>query len=134
MITAKKHRPSDRRDAGDRRSARRYLACFPVMFKPSSGAERLGVFRDVSLTGGMLMTEVPLPVGDNIRLELYLSKDESRARLTTAHVVRVLRRTARNSFWRYDAAIEFEAPLMDAEGEVKDLSDKQHKLGLYSRT
>jgi hypothetical protein len=132
MGTSKKQRPPDRMDSGDRRSAKRYLACFPVMFRPSSGAERLAVFRDVSISGGMLMTQGPLPVGDKIHLELYVSKDESRAMLTNAHVVRVQRRTMQNSYWHFDTAIEFETPLMDAEGEVKSLSEKQHRLGLYS--
>lgn len=131
MSTSKKHRPSDRTD--ERRSAPRYLACFPVMFEPSAGVERLGVFRDVSLTGGMLMTQRPLPVGGTIRLELYLSKDESRARVADAKVVRLQRRTKRNTFWLYDAAIKFDSPLMDAEGEVQALSEKQHRLGLYSK-
>jgi PilZ domain len=117
----------------DRRRAPRYLACFPVKIEPSVGVERLCVCRDMSSTGGMMMTQSRLPVGESIKLALYLSNDVSDARHAKARVVRLKRRSVRNSFWLYDAAMSFEEPMVEAEPVVKALSEKQHRLGLYRR-
>ena len=63
----------------DRRGASRYTVHFPVKLVDPGGAERLGICRNMSCTGGVLMTQNRLEVGERVEVSLYLSPDHSRA-------------------------------------------------------
>ena len=85
----------------------------------------------MSTTGGMMMTQSKLSVGQRVEISLHLPASKKRPRTVGARVVRVTERREHNRFWKYDAAMKFEQKLLDTEPELKKLSEEQFRAGLY---
>jgi PilZ domain len=119
-------------DSGpERREDERHFACFPAHIQRPGGSTRMALIRDLSVSGALLFTRVRVEVGDEIRLNLYLSEDMTDVRPAVAHVVRSVPRTAdRAEVWHHSVAVRFATPLLDCEAEIKDLADRQAALGI----
>lgn len=80
---------------------------------------------DVSRTGGLLMTHANLNPGEPVTVELFLSPDTNHPKVRSAHVVRSRRRDQPNTFWTFDAAVNFDEPMDDAEADIQEIAEKQ---------
>jgi hypothetical protein len=120
--------PSEGRE---RRIDERYFACFPAYIQRPGGSDRMGMIRDLSVSGALILTRSRLQVGDPIRLRLYLWEDPDRLKEAAGKVVRVEPRTGeRAEVWHRSVAVQFDEPLADCEAEIKALEEHQARLGV----
>jgi|HubBroStandDraft_4_1064222.scaffolds.fasta_scaffold537361_1 hypothetical protein len=124
-------RDSSTDEGRERRVDERHFACFPANLKRPGGSDRMGLIRDLSVSGALILTRSRLQVGDPIHLSLYLWEDPERVKETRGRVVRVEPRTGeRAEIWHRSVAVQFDEPLADCEAEIKALADHQAKLGV----
>jgi PilZ domain len=109
----------------ERRGDQRYVAFFPIRLLPGEGMKRLCICQDMSTSGGLMMTQTPLTVGQRVEVALQLPERKERPRKVGARVVRVGERSTNNRFWKYEAALKFERRLIDEVPELIHLSNKQ---------
>jgi hypothetical protein len=112
----------------DRRRALRYVAFFPVKIASAGETERLGICREMSRSGGVMMTQTALNAGQRIDLLLYLSDNEVRPTRVGARVVRLTPRSLRRG-WNFDTAVEFDDLQVEAEPALDALSTEQQRAG-----
>jgi hypothetical protein len=128
---------AERRDPGtgvegadqtdERRADARHFACFPTTVETGQGSPRTALIRDLSVSGALLLTQIPLPVGQAVTLALYL--DGETPRVVTGQVVRDERRHLKVSHpWTHSVGVKFDDPLEDLDTEIKDLAARQAKL------
>lgn len=116
------------RETMERRHAPRHVAWVPAYVAlASDGVERLCVTHDLSSEGGLLMTHAHLQPGDPVTVELYFSPDESRPMARSAHVVRSRRRDRPNTFWTFEAAVNFDESISEAEPQILEIAEKQRE-------
>jgi hypothetical protein len=116
----------------ERRIGVRHFACFPAYVERPDGAKRAAMINDLSVRGALLVVRTQLAVGDGVSLQLYVTGDaDSPSRTTRARVVRVepLPREAYGP-WSHKVAVQFDEELTDFEPQIKELADRQRKLGL----
>lgn len=116
----------------ERRIGVRHFACFPAHVERPDGAKRAAMINQLSVSGALLVVRTKLVVGDSIALQLYVTGEpDSPTRATRARVVRVeaLDDKAYGP-WSHKVAVQFEEPLADFEGEIKELEERQRSLGL----
>jgi hypothetical protein len=117
----------DEETPSDRRGGVRHLACFPAHLE-TDGGQRNALIRDLSISGALLLTRAKIGVGDVVRLSLYL-KEGADPEVVSAKVVRHERRSIEMAHpWTKAVAVQFDAPLLALEGDVKALADKQAAL------
>ena len=123
----------DTKDKEDRRRACRHLACFPAYVGTGEDPTNIALIRDISVGGALLLTRDRFEIGDAIELSMYVSGDpEAAPRLVAGKVVRFERRGAEQAdLWLYSAAVSFEEPQAELEGEIRKLEEHQKKLGLH---
>ena len=110
----------------DRRAAPRHRAWVPgYVAQRSDGIEPLCVTRNVSRTGGFVLTYAKLQPGEPVTLELFLTQDSTQPTVARAHVRRAVRRTQVNTYWTFDVALQFDDPLDYAEPEVQSIAERQ---------
>lgn len=118
----------DEEAASDRRGGLRHLACFPAELTTDQGAQRNALIRDLSVSGALLLTRAKIHVGDPVRLSLYL-REGAEPTVVAAKVVRHERRSIEVAHpWTQAVAVHFDAPLVELEGEVKALAQRQAAL------
>ncbi len=115
----------------ERRTASRLIACIPTYLDSKQDEHDLALIRDVSSTGARLLTRTNLSIGLSVHLELYVRGDAGTSSEATGRVVRCDRRDiALSDVWPWEVAIEFEAPLEDADHEIEALSERQLAMGI----
>ncbi len=115
----------------ERRTASRLIACIPAYLDSKQDEHDLALIRDVSTTGARLLTRTNLPIGQSVHVELYVRGDAGTPSQATGRVVRSDRRDiALSDVWPWEVAIEFEAPLEDADHEIEALSERQLAMGI----
>lgn len=117
-------KPSD-----ERRREVRELSCIPAYVE--SKDKHLALIRDVSPSGALLYVQEPLPEGERVHLELYLSGDGHEARPVDGKVVRSERRTGPREVWGHKIAIEFDHKIDDYAEEIAELTRRQTDMGLF---
>jgi hypothetical protein len=120
--------------AGDeRRAAARHLACFPVYVGGEEAASNIALIRDISVKGALLLTRERFAVGDRVELSMYVAGDASAdPEPVGATVVRSERRNPEQSdLWLYAAAVTFDEDQSTLEEEIRELEQRQKKLGLH---
>jgi len=125
-------RKDERMTPSERRIGVRHFACFPAHIERTGDVKRTAMIHDLSITGALLVVNARLAVGDVVSLELHVSGDaDARTRSTHARIVRVepLEPAARG-IWSHRVAVQFGEPLDDFEPEIKELGERQRKLGL----
>ena len=129
MTDARKQRTI--RSVEERRTASRLIACIPAYLDSIHDEHDLALIRDVSSTGARLLTRTKLPIGLSVHLELYVRGDGGTPTEASGHVVRSDRRErAVSDVWPWEIAVEFEAPLEDADHEIESLSERQAAMGI----
>lgn len=116
-------------DGWNRRGDPRHLACFPAYLETTEGgAPRSALIRDLSISGALLLTRAKLNVGDDVKLALYFGEDDEPFPVQ-AKVVREERRTGEMAHpWTKSVAVQFEAPLVELEPQIRELADRQAAL------
>ncbi|HVW29531.1 MAG TPA: PilZ domain-containing protein [Polyangiaceae bacterium] len=115
----------------DRRTTSRRIACIPAYLDTVKDEHDLALIRDVSATGARLFTRTALPVGLEVRLELYIRGDAGPPTVATGRVVRSDRRDpALSDVWPWEVGVELETPLEDHDHEIEALSERQLAMGI----
>lgn len=116
----------------ERRLGVRHFACFPAHVHKPDGARRTAMILDMSVSGALLVVRTSLKVGDRVSLHLYVNGDPgSPSRTSPARVVRIepLEPKAVGP-WTHKMGVQFDTPLTDFQDEIKELAERQRKLGL----
>lgn len=98
--------------SAERRSAPRHVGTWPVQVDELwVHADCSGVTHDVSRTGGLLLTGARLPLGDPVKVRLFLSGDFTRPTVVYGRVLRSFEHAPSQSVWRFAAAVAFDQPI-----------------------
>lgn len=101
---------------GERRAAPRYLACFAAQVRLlSDGAALPCVTRELSRLGGLLLTQLNLHPGQPVDVEVFLPFHDTPSVVSRSHVVRTVRRRLGNTFWGWEAAVQYDEPGLAAD-------------------
>ncbi len=104
----------------NRRTATRRLAAVPVQIDTVERKERLGVTKDVSRSGTLLVSNSKFEVGERVQVTLHLSMDEADAHTIDGSVVRVVKLGPEYG-WRFAMAVQFDSPLpVDKEAALAE--------------
>lgn len=114
----------------ERRREPRHLACFPAYIE-DGGVTRSAIIRDLSITGARLLTRARPDVGDRVRLSLYITPNPEEPGIAMGNVVRVEPWGDGSTLWSFSVAVEFDEPASAYEQEIKDLAERQAKMGLF---
>ncbi len=114
----------------ERRREPRHLACFPAYIE-DGGITRSAIIRDLSIAGARLLTRARPEVGDRVRLSLYITPNPNEPGIAMGNVVRVERWGDGTTLWSFSVAVEFDEPASAYEREIKELAERQAKMGLF---
>lgn len=114
----------------ERRREPRHLACFPAYIE-DAGVTRSAIIRDLSITGARLLTRARPDVGDRVKLSLYITPNPDEPGIVTGNVVRVEPWGDGSTLWSFSVAVEFDEPASAYEDEIKELAERQAKMGLF---
>jgi len=103
--------------ASNRHRADRHPVVVVVQIDSQQRKERLGVTRDVSNSGTLLLSNSKFEVGERLEVTFHLSSESDVARKEWGEVVRVERLEAGRQ-WRYAMALRFDKPLPDSADQV----------------
>lgn len=117
----------------DRRSGERHLACFPAELRRPDGEQRPSIIRDLSESGVLLLVRTTkIGVGDRVRLQLYISEDNSTPRDASGQVVRVEELTPGDAGpWLRRVAVHFDQPLTMYAADIASFRERAQRLGLF---
>ncbi len=132
-MTNPEDQPPNGPPSTDRRQGLRHIACFPAYIEVQEGEQRSAIIRDLSVTGAMLLTRAELRPGDRVRLSLYISDDLNAPGIVTGKVVRAEPWGDGTTLWSFTIGVQFDTPAAEHEQAIKELADKQAKLGLFQR-
>lgn len=116
----------------DRRIGERHLACFPASLERADGEQRPSIIRDLSESGALLLVRTTkVTVGDEVKLQLYITEDATTFRPATAHVVRVEPLPPGDAGpWLRRVAVHFTEPLTMFAEEIRLFQERAERLGL----
>jgi len=117
----------------DRRSGERHLACFPAELRRPDGEQRPSIIRDLSESGVLLLVRTTkIGVGDRVRLQLYISEDNSTPRDASGQVVRVEELAPGDAGpWLRRVAVHFDQPLTMYAADIASFRERAQRLGLF---
>lgn len=111
-------------DQSDRRAARRHAVYIGAEIDTGDGPVRSAITRDGSATGLLLLTRAKLEVGQEIKINVFLSEGESRT--VVARVVRQDPLDAEeNALWRQKMAVEMIEADPDLAHKLAELAAHQ---------
>lgn len=111
---------------GDKRRSARHMVVVPVQIDSEQRKDRLGVTRDVSNSGTLLLSNSKFAIGEKLRVTFYVSSDSTEPQKTVGEVVRVEQLQA-GLQWRYAMALRFEQPLPEADRAFAELEMRDDK-------
>jgi hypothetical protein len=109
--------------ASNRRRASRHVVVVPVQIDSAERKDRLGVTRDVSESGTLLLSNSKFAVGEKLAVTFYVTPDSSTGRKVQGEVVRVEPLPA-GIQWRFAMALHFAEPLSEAEKAFGALEER----------
>lgn len=110
--------PSHPSNSSERRRDRRISGTFAIGLNSEQKRDRLGVTRDISEHGLLVVTPSRFASGEKIALRVWVGGQEVE---TEGHVARVAEHTKESpEVWRYRLAIELDEPL---PAEVLDYAE-----------
>lgn len=117
----------------DRRAGERHLACFPAELRRPDGEQRPSIIRDLSESGVLLLVRTTrIAVGDEVKLQLYISEDEATWREATGRVVRVESLSPGEAGpWLRRVAVHFDQPLTVYAADIASFRERAQRLGLF---
>jgi hypothetical protein len=123
---------SDSAPPPDRRIGERHLACFPAAVERADGVHRPSVIHDLSETGALLLVRTAkIAVGDEVRLELYISEDPNTSHPAEGKVVRVEQIELGDAGpWRQRVAVQFREPLTMYADQIRRFQELARRLGI----
>jgi hypothetical protein len=116
----------------ERRKAARHPAKIPAYVETQDDeTQHLGLVRNISATGALVLTHAVFEPGENVQMALYLSENGPRS--TAGEVMRSQRVIDELAeVWPYEIALRFSEPI-DFADEVAQLVEQQVKLGVIKR-
>ncbi len=100
--------------SSNRRRAQRHVVVVPVQIDSDQRKERLGVTRDVSDSGTMLLSNSKFTVGEKLELTFYVTSNPQDVKKTVGEVIRV-EQLQSGLQWRYAMALAFKSPLPEVQ-------------------
>jgi hypothetical protein len=111
---------TDSAPPSDRRSGERHLACFPAALERPDGAHRPSIIHDLSESGALLLVRTSkIAVGDDVKLQLFISDSPDTFRPAEGRVVRVEPVKGEAGPWSQRVAVQFSAPLTMYADEIQ---------------
>ena len=107
----------------NRRQATRRVVVVPVQIDSAERKERLGVTRDVSQSGTLLLSNSKFAIGEKLDVTFYVSSDAKSGKKIQGEVVRIDTLPA-GIQWRYALALHFAQPLPDADKAFAELEER----------
>jgi hypothetical protein len=116
----------------DRRSGERHLACFPAELRRADGEHRPSIIRDLSESGVLLLVRTTkIAVGDRVRLQLYISEENTTPREASGRVVRVEELAPGEAGpWLRRVAVHFDQALTMYAADIASFRERAQRLGL----
>jgi hypothetical protein len=116
----------------DRRADERHLACFPAALERPDGEHRPSIIRDLSESGALLLVRTAkIAVGDEVKLQLYITDDPTAFRPASGRVVRIEQLTSGEAGpWRQRVAVQFSEPLTVYAEEIRRFREVAERLRL----
>jgi hypothetical protein len=105
----------------DKRRSERHLVVCPVYLDTATRKERLGITRNVSLLGTLVLTNSHFAVGDQLEVTFYVSGDKGSP--VSGRVVRI-EELGPEVQWRFALGVRFERPLPDADAVFAESEDR----------
>ena len=113
---------SEETDREERRSAKRFTLWFPLQIT-GDGEVIIGISRDISKTGVMMVAAAEPVIGERVTIMLRLPGDELPEREVIGKIVRVEENADdTEGLWRHKVAVAFTDPLDDLEPLLADVS------------
>ena len=114
----------------DRRVGERHLACFPAALERPDGAHRPSIIHDLSESGALLLVRTSkIAVGDEVKLQLYISNDPKTFRPAAGRVVRIEDiPLGDGGLWRSRVAVQFSELLTMYADEIKSFRERAERL------
>ncbi len=118
-------RPPDSAQRARIRGTPRRLTCIPATLQGEHEAQSVAVILDVSTSGVRVAARSRFEAGEVAELGLYFSADGKTVRSARGRVVRVEERPVDLSdVWRWNVAIEFDAPIAEYEDEIREFTER----------
>ncbi len=113
--------------SSDRRRAPRRVACFPSYVDRGADARVTALIADLSEGGALLLLRKPdWAVGDELRLELYVTIDAQTPRVATGKTLRIEPLPdERISLWTHQVAVEFHDAIVLTPEELEALEKRE---------
>jgi len=123
---------SDSAPPSERRVGERHLACFPAALERPDGEQRPSIIRDLSESGALLLVRTTkVAVGDEVKLQLYITDEASTFRPASGKVVRVEELAPGDAGpWLRRVAVHFDQPLTMYAQEITAFRERAARLGL----
>jgi hypothetical protein len=116
--------------SSERRRSVRHLACFPAHITLEEDKRDIALIRDLSVTGALIYTSKERALGERVELSLYI--DDPEIPVVAAGQVARCEARSRSSgavLWPFLLGVRFDAPLTEHEDKIRDLAERQAKLG-----
>ena len=95
------------------RQSDRHVVVVVVQIDSEQRKERIGVTRDVSTSGTLLLSNSKFELGERLEVTFHVSSDPSGVRKEHGEVVRVDKLESGRQ-WRYATALRFDRPMPDS--------------------
>jgi hypothetical protein len=125
----KKSPPSTPPPESDRRGGERLLACFPGYIERPGSDPHMALIRDLSTVGAQLLVRTKLGVGDQLKIQLFLTENLDEPRVTTGRVTRVEPLSdAEVGMWSRRIGVQFDEPLTMYAAEIDAIKEREKRL------
>ncbi|HEY8041303.1 MAG TPA: PilZ domain-containing protein [Polyangiaceae bacterium] len=116
----------------NRRIGERHLACFPAALERPDGEQRPSIIRDLSESGALLLVRTTkIAIGDEVKLQLYITDDAVTFRPASGKVVRVEELAPGDAGpWLRRVAVHFDEPLTMYAKDIAAFRERAERLGL----
>lgn len=113
----------------DRRAARRYVLWIPVQVDADDASKLVGVSRNASWSGILVMTGAKVKVGARVQLTFKVPDPltgQAAERQVAGEIIRVQPNEADpDGLWRYELAVRFDQEVPDLAGAFEELEAKR---------
>jgi hypothetical protein len=116
----------------DRRAGERHFACFPASLERPDGEQRPSLIRDLSETGVLLLVRTTkIAVGDQVKLQLYVTEESGDPRLAEGSVVRVEEVDPADAGpWLRKVAVHFTGGFTVTAEDIATFKERAMRLGI----
>ncbi len=115
----------------ERRLQNRELTCIPAYLDGTGDGKHLGLIRDISMSGALVLTRSEIKVGEALRLCLYLGAQGEPAKEVDARVARVERAAPKQAdMWPWRVGVEFTSSVEPHADAIAQIAERLKASGV----